>query len=65
MRGEKIWKSAKQKLLRIEIGRDLNFEDHVISIRKKPGKKLAALARLFKFTSFKQKQIILKTSVES
>ena len=27
---EKVWESEKQKLLRIEIGRNLNFHDHVI-----------------------------------
>ena len=29
---EQIWESAKQKLLGIEIGRNLNFDDHVISM---------------------------------
>ena len=39
---EKSWKSAKQKVLGIEIGRILNFDDHVISVCKKAGRKLAA-----------------------
>ena len=43
---EKIWESAKQKLLGMEIGRNLNFDDHVISLCKKAGRKLAVLARL-------------------
>ena len=62
---EKIWKSAKQRLLGIEIGRNLNFDDHVISLCKKAGRKLAVLARLPKFMSFKQKRILMKTFVES
>ena len=60
-----IWESAKQKLLEIEIGRNLNFDDHVISLCKKAGRKLAVLARLSKFTSFKQKRILMKTFAES
>ena len=65
MGDEQIWKSAKQKLLRIEIGRNLNFDDHVISLRKKAGRKLVVLARLSRFMSFKQKRILMKTFVES
>ena len=56
MGDEKIAKqSAKQKLLGMEIGRNLNFDDHVISLCKKAGRKLAVLARLSKFRGFKQK----------
>ena len=62
---EKIWENAKQKLLGIEIGRNLNFDDHVISLCKKAGRKLAVLARLSKFMSFKKKRILMKTFVES
>ena len=65
MGDEKIWESAKQKLLGMEIGRNLNFDDHVISLCKKAGRKLTVLARLFKFMSFKQKRILMKTFVES
>ena len=62
---EKIWESAKQKLLGMVIGRNLNFDDHVISLCKKAGRKLAVLPRLSKFMSFKQKRILMKTFVES
>ena len=65
MGDEKIWESAKQKLLGIEIGRNLNFDDHVISLCEKAGRKLVVLARLSKFMSFKQKRILMKTFVES
>ena len=37
----------------------------MISLCKKAGRKLAMLARLSKFMSFKQKRILMKTSVES
>ena len=62
---EKIWESAKQKLLEIEIGRNLNFDDHVISLCKKAGRKLTVLVRLSKLMSFKRKRILMKTFVES
>ena len=65
MGDEKIWESAKQKLLGMEISRNRNFDDHVISLCKKTGRKLAVLARLSKFMSLKQKQILMKTFVES
>ena len=65
MGDEQIWESAKQKLLGIEIGRNLNFDDHVISLCKRVGRKLAVLARLSKFMSFKQKRILVKAFVES
>ena len=61
----KVRESAKQKLLGIEIEINLNFDGHVFSLRKKVGRKLAVLARLSKFTSFKQKRILMKTFVES
>ena len=41
MGDEKNWKSAKQKVLGIEIGRILNLDDQVISLCKKAGRKLA------------------------
>ena len=49
----------------MEIGRNLNFDGHVFSLRQKAGRKLVVLARLSKFTSFKQKRILMKTFVES
>ena len=55
MGNEKIWESAKQKLLGMEIGKNLNFDDHVISLCKKVGRKLAVLARLSKFYEFQTK----------
>ena len=45
MGDKKIWESAKQKLHGMEIGRNLNFDDHAISLCKKAGRKLAVLAR--------------------
>ena len=41
MGNEKILESAEQKCFGMEIGRNLNFDDHVISLCKKAGRKLA------------------------
>ena len=60
MGNQKNWESAKQKLLGIEIERNINFDDHMISLCKKAGRKLEMLARLSKFMSFKQKRILMK-----
>ena len=49
----------------MELRRNLNFDDHVISLCKKAQRKLAVLATLFRFMSFKQKRILLKAFVES
>ena len=49
----------------MEVGKNLNFDDDVISLCKKAGRKLAVLARLSKFMSLKQKRILLRTIVES
>ena len=65
MGDEKNWESAKQNLLGIGIERNINFDDHMISLCKKAGRKLAVLARLSKFMSFKQKRILMKKFSES
>ena len=49
----------------MEIGKNLNFAEHVFSLCKKEGRKLAVLGRLFKATSFNQKRILMKNFVES
>ena len=45
MENEETWESAKHKLLGEEIIKNLNFDDHVISLCKKMGIKIAVLAR--------------------
>ena len=62
---KKDWESAKQRLLGTEIGRNLNFDDHVVFLCKKSGRKLAMLAWLSKLISYKQKRILIKTFAES
>ena len=62
---EKIWESNKQKLLGLDIGRNLNFKEHVTSLCTKAGNKLSVLARLSNFRSFRQRRILLKTFIVS
>ena len=61
MEEEKIWESSNKSYFFL----NLNFDDHVISLCKKAGRKLALLARLSKFMSFKQKRILMKIFFES
>ena len=61
----KIWESDKQKLLGLNIDRNLNFNEHVSSLCRKAGNKLSVLARLPNFMSFKQRGVLLKTFIES
>ena len=51
---EKIWESNKQKLLGLDIDRNLNFNDHVSSLCRRAGNKVSVLARLSNIKSFKQ-----------
>ena len=46
MGDEKTWESAKHKLLGIEIGRNLNFDDHVILLCNKAGKKTSRVSKI-------------------
>ena len=62
---EKIWESNKEKLLGLDIDKNLNFNEHASSLCRKVGNKLSVLARLSNFMSFKQRRILLKTFTES
>ena len=62
---EKIWGCNKQKLLGLDIDRNLNFKKHVSSLYRKVDNTLSVLARLSNFMSFKQRRILLKTFIES
>ena len=49
----------------MEMEKILNFNEHVFSLCKKAGRKLAVIARLSKATSFNRKRILMKHFVES
>ena len=65
IRDEKIWESNKQKLLGLEIDKNLNFNEYVSSLCKKVGEKLTVLARLSNFMSIKQRRVLMKSFIES
>ena len=60
-----VWNSKNQKLLRLIIDRNLNFDDYPFILRKKLGRKLTALARISSYIGFEKKRILLKAFVES
>ena len=62
---KQIWESNKQKLLGLDIDRNLIFNEHAPSSCRKAGNKLSVLARLSNFLSLKQRRILLKTFIES
>ena len=62
---EKIWESNKQKLLGLQIDRNLHFNEYVSLLCKKAGKKLSVLARLSNFMSIKQRRVLMKSFIES
>ena len=53
-----IWGSNKQKLLRVVIYRNLNFDEYASDFCKKAGSKLSVLARLSNYMSFEKKKNI-------
>ena len=61
-----FWGSKNEKLLGLAIDRNLYFDDHVFTLCKKAGRKLAALSRISNCMNFeKEKRILLKAFVES
>ena len=61
----KIWESNKQKLLGVAIDRNLNFDEYVFDLCKKPGRAWSVLARLSNYMSFEKRRILLKAFIES
>ena len=62
---EIIWESNKQKLLDLQIDRNLNFNEYVSSLCKKGGKKLSVLTRLSNFMRIKQRRVLMKSFIVS
>ena len=61
----KIWESSKQKLLGVVIDRDLSFNEYVLSLCKRAGRKLSVLSRLPNLMSFQQRRLLMKLFVEA
>ena len=62
---DKIWESQHQKLLGIDIDRDLSFKIHISNICKKANIKLTALRRYCKFLTVQRRRTLFKSFVES
>ena len=62
---ECIWESKIEKLLGIDIDNQLSFKPHLLSLCKKAGQKVGALARIVKFLSFEKQKLIFNSFIES
>ena len=62
---ELIWESSKEKLLGVNLDKNLTFNEHVSALCKKAGNKVTALSRLVKFMLLQKRRILLKTFIES
>ena len=60
-----IWESSKQKLLRVVIDREFNFNEYVSSHCEKADRKLSLLSRLSNLMSFQQRRLLMKLFVEA
>ena len=61
----KIWESQRQKLLGVDIDRQLKFDNFIFSLCKKASRKLSALARLSSYLKIDQKRVLMKYFIES
>ena len=62
---EKIWESNDEKLLGINIDRNLTFEKHIANICKIANRKLTAIARYSQLLSFDKLKTLIMMFVES
>ena len=61
----KISESKDQKLLGVNIDRNLKFSHYILQQRKKADRKLSALIRICKFTSLNRRRVLMKSFIES
>ena len=52
----RIWENKNEKLLGLTIDRNLDFDDHVLTLCKKAGRKLSVLSRISNYLSFEKKK---------
>ena len=60
-----VWESRTQKLLGIEIDRQLKFDEYVFSLCKKAGRKLSALSRLSYYLDQGQRRLLMNSFIKS
>ena len=61
----KIWESNDQKLLGVNIDRNLKFNHYILKQCKKAGIKLSALTKICKFMSLRRRRVLIKSFIES
>ena len=61
----KIWESKKQKLLGLTIDCQLNFDEYLILLCKKAGKKVKRFNKIGKLLSLEQRKLLMKSFIES
>ena len=61
----KIWESPQEKLLGLNIDKNLNFNQHLSIICKKASSKVRALARVAKIIPFEQKRLLMNSFIQS
>ena len=57
--------SSTEKLLRIQIDSDLNFDEHISSICNKVGKKINVPSHVVNYMSFDKRRMVIKAFIES
>ena len=60
-----IRESSKEKLLGVTIDKNLTFNEHVLTLCRKAGRKVTTLRRLVKCMPFFKRRILLNTFIES
>ena len=63
--GTKLCESKSEKLLGINIDNALRFDNHVLELCQKAGRKLSALNRISKYLSLSKKKLLFKSFITS
>ena len=61
----KIWESNDQRLLEVNIDRNLRFNHYILKQCKKAGERVSVLTGIFKFTSLERRSVLMKSFIES
>ena len=61
--GIQITSSTAETLLGINIGSELNFQNHLSAICNKASKKINSLGRIFNYMPLEKRRIVMKTFI--
>ena len=62
---ERIWESKSEKRLGIIIDKNQNFNDHILKICLKAGRKVTALGRISKHLNLDKRKVLFKAFIQS